>query len=164
MADPAGTLQIVGNLLTSVLRPLELALDDAESFKGFLYRLGWNATAMPPAYQSLGALISTAVDKLDSLGDSPSAGDIADLLGKAVAAFKGVTAIAIAPPGVDAGAFLAEISERLFELLLTDFLSSECPTVYGTLLGMNIIKRQTIPAAAGRPTFVRTIFDWNALL
>src|SRR5215469_6029836 len=119
MADPAGTLQIVGNLLTSALRPLQNALSDVESFKGFLYRLGWNASGMPPEYQSLGALISTAADKLDSLGSSPSAGDIADLLGKAVAAFNGVSSIGVAPPGVNAGAFLAEISERLFELLLT---------------------------------------------
>jgi hypothetical protein len=164
MANPTGTLQLIGSLLTATLRPFQDALRDEESFKGLIYRLGWNANGMPPEYATLGSAIAAAVDKLDALGDDPSPADIVDLLHKAVAAFHSLQSIAVAPPGVDAGAFLGEINERLFELLLTDLLAAELPAAYNVLTGMNVVRLQINPAAPGRPAFVRTVFDWNALL
>jgi hypothetical protein len=164
MAEPTGTLQQIGSLLTASLRPFRDALREQESFKGFLYRLGWQASAMPPEYESLGSTIAAAVDKFDSLGSTPTPADILDLLHKAVAAFTSVRSITVAPPGVDAGAFLAEINERLFERLLTDLLAAQFPTAYNLLTGLNVVRLQTNPRAPGRPAFVRTIFDWNALL
>jgi hypothetical protein len=164
MPNSTGTLQQIGSLLTAALRPLQDALRTEESFKGLIYRLGWNASALPPQYATLGTAIAAAADKLDSLGDNPSPADILDLVDKAVAAFNAVQSITVAPAGVDAGAFLAEINERLFELLLTDLLSAEFPAAYNVLMGLNVVRRQVSPSSPGRPAFVRTVFDWNALL
>jgi hypothetical protein len=163
MADSPGTLEQIGSLLTSSLRPLLDALRDTESFKGFIYRLGWKASGMPPEYETLGSVIQAAADKFDALGINPSPGDVSDLVTKAVAAFKAVQSINVAPPGVDGGAFLAEINERLFERLLTDVLAAQLPVAYNLLTGLNVVRLSTNPSMPGRPTFVRNVFDWNAL-
>lgn len=163
MADSDGTLQSIATALTTALKPLQDAFRDAESFKGFLYRLGWNATGLPPEYTALADVITAASDKLETLGDNPSPADILDLLNKAVNAFNQLGSIAVAPPGVDAGTFLGEIGERLFERLLTDFLAAALPGPYNWLVGLNVIRLETNPASATRPAFVRTVFDWGAL-
>ena len=103
------------------------------------------------------------VDKVENLGDNPSASDIADLVQKGVAAFGAIQSISTAPPGVDAGAFLAEIGERLFEILLTDFLAAEMPAAYNTLFALNVITLDKQPATATRPAYVHVKFDWSAL-
>lgn len=163
MADQQGTLQSIGTILTAALRPLLTAFSGAEQFKGFMLQLGWRPSDLPPEYTNLVNIISAAVDKLESLGDDPSAGDILDLVNKAVAAFNAVRSISVAPPGVDAGAFLAELPERLFELLLTDFLAAELPAAYSLLRALNVIRLERNPAIATRPSFVRVKFDWGAL-
>jgi hypothetical protein len=163
MADQQGTLQSIGTVLTTALRPLIEAFSGVEQFKGFMLRLGWSPTALPPEYQSLTSLVGAAIDKLENLGDNPSADDILDLVHKAVAAFNAVRSISSAPPGVDAGAFLSEIAERLFEILLIDYLTAEAPTAYNLLVGLNVIKLEHNPAAGARPTFLRVKFDWEAL-
>src|SRR5215472_8771687 len=162
MADQQGTLQSIGTFLTAALRPLQTAFSGTEQFKGFMLRLGWRPTDLPPEYTNLVNIISAAVDKLESLGDDPSAGDILDLVNKAVAAFNAVRSISVAPPGVDAGAFLAELPERLFELLLTDFLAAELPSAYSLLRALNVIRLEHNSTTATRPPFVRVKFDWGA--
>ena len=82
---------------------------------------------------------------------------------KAIAAFEAIRSIATAPPGVDAGAFLAEIPERLFEILLTDFLAGELPAAYNLLVALNVITLEHNPATATRPDFLRVKFDWGAI-
>ena len=163
MADKQGTLQSIGTVLTTALRPLTFAFSGTEQFKGFMLRLGWSPTDLPPAYQALTSLINAAIDKLENLGDNPSASDVLDLVHKAVAAFQAVRSISTAPPGVDAGAFLSELPERLFEILLVDFIAAEAPTAYNALVGLNVIKFEHHAAAAGRPTFLRVKFDWAAI-
>ncbi len=163
MADQQGTLQSIGTVLTTALRPLTVAFSGVEQFKGFMSRLGWSPTDLPPEYQALTSLVSSAIDKLENLGDNPSASDVLDLVHKAVAAFQAVRSIATAPPGVDTGTFLSELPERLFEILLIDFIAAEAPSAYNALVGLNVIKLEPHPAAAGRPTFLRVVFDWAAL-
>src|SRR5262249_7927949 len=92
-----------------------------------------------------------------------SPNDILDLVNKGVAAFKAVRSISTAPPGVDAGAFLGEIAERLFELLLTDYLAAEQPSVYNLLRALTVITLERHPSAAGRPAFAPVKFDWDTL-
>ena len=43
-------------------------------------------------------------------------------------------------PGVDAVAFLAEIGERLFEILLTDYLAAEQTAIFNLLSMLNVIE------------------------
>ena len=138
MADQQGTLQSIGTVLTTALRPLTVAFSGVEQFKGFMLRLGWSPTDLPPEYQALTSLVGSAIDKLENLGDSPSASDVLDLVHKAVAAFEGVRSIATAPPGVDVGTFLSELPERLFEILLIDFLAAKAPSAYNALIGLNV--------------------------
>lgn len=163
MADQQGTLQRIGTILATALQPLIAAFSSAESFKSFMLRLGWSPSDLPPAYSTLATLVSGAIDKVENLGDNPSASDIADLVQKSVAAFGAIQSISTAPPGVDAGAFLAEIGERLFEILLTDFLAAEMPSVYNALLALNVITLEKQPATATRPSYLRVKFDWSAL-
>jgi hypothetical protein len=163
MADQQGTLQTIGTFLAEVLRPLQTAFSGVEPFKGLMLRLGWRPTDLPPEYTNLVTTISVVVDKLDSLSDDPSPNDILDLVNKGVAAFNAVRSISTAPPGVDAGAFLGEIAERLFELLLTDYLAAEQSSVYNLLRALNVITRERHASAPGRPAFARVKFDWDAL-
>jgi hypothetical protein len=163
MADQQGTLQTIGSILATALQPLITAFSSAEAFKGFMLRLGWSPSDLPPSYSNLANLVSAVVDKVESLGDNPSPNDIADLVQKGVAAFGAIQSISTAPPGVDAGAFLAEIGERLFEILLTDFLTAEMPAAYNVLFALNVITLDKQPATATRPAYVRLKFDWSAL-
>ncbi len=163
MADQQGTLQSIGTVLATALQPLIAAFSSAEAFKGFMLRLGWSPSDLPPSYSNLANLVSAVVDKVENLGDNPSPSDIADLVQKGVAAFGAIQSISTAPPGVDAGAFLAEIGERLFEILLTDFLTAEMPAAYNTLFALNVITLDKQPATATRPAYVRVKFDWSAL-
>ena len=163
MADKQGTLQSIGTILATALQPLITAFSSTEAFKGFMLRLGWSPSDLPPAYSNLANLVSAVIDKVESLGDNPSPSDIADLVQKGVAAFGAIQSISAAPPGVDAGAFLAEIGERLFEILLTDFLAAEMPAAYNTLFALNVITLDRQPATATRPAYVHVKFDWSAL-
>jgi len=163
MADQQGTLQTIGSILATALQPLITAFSSTEAFKGFMLRLGWSPSDLPPAYSNLANLVSAVVDKVENLGDNPSPSDIADLVQKGVAAFGAIQSISTAPPGVDAGAFLAEIGERLFEILLTDFLTAEMPAAYNALFALNVITLDKQPATATRPAYVRVKFDWSAL-
>ena len=97
MADQQGTLQTIGTFLAEALRPLQTAFSGVEQFKGFMLRLGWSPTDLPPEYTNLVTTISAAVDRLDSLDEDPSPDDILDLVNKAVAAFKVVRSISTAP-------------------------------------------------------------------
>jgi hypothetical protein len=163
MSDSGGTFESIAVALISALRPLEGAFRDSESFKSFMYRLGWNATGLPPEYVALSDVIAAATDKLDSLAANPSPDNVFDLLHQVVSVFNQLQSIAVAPPGVDAGAFLAEIDDRLFERVLTDFLAAALPGPYNWLLALNVIRLESHPSSAARPAFLRTIFDWNAL-
>jgi hypothetical protein len=163
MSDSPGTLELIGRHLTLALRPLRNALGDPDRFKQLMYRLGWRVTDLPPAYAALGTAVGTAVDKLEALGDQPSPNDIAELIAAVKNAFDAIQGITTAPPGVDAGAFLAEIGERLFEILLVDYLALELPTTYHLLSALNVIQLEHSAATATRPSFMRVHFLWSEI-
>jgi len=161
MADQAGTFELVGRHLALALRPLTDAVGDPERFKQLLYRMGWNATALPPEYAALGAAAGNALQKIDALGSPPTPGQVVDLLDAVKAAFDAIRSISVAPPGVDAGAFLAEIGERLGELLLTDYLAAQLPAAFSLLEALDVISVEPQAAGPGRTSFVRTRFHWD---
>jgi hypothetical protein len=163
MADTPGTLELVARHLTLALRPLVDGVSDLPHFKQLMYRLGWSVADLPPEYQTLSAAVKAAVAKLDTLGDSPSADDIAELLRDAKQVYDAIQGIAAAPPGVDAAAFLSEVRERLPELLLTDYLALELPALYRVLLMLNVIRVEHQAATANRPSFVRVRLDWSQI-
>ncbi|HKS29811.1 MAG TPA: DUF6603 domain-containing protein [Pyrinomonadaceae bacterium] len=163
MSDERGTLELIGRHLSLALYPLSDAVSGTENFKQFLYRLGWNAEDMPPAYANLGALASAAVQALENLDETPSPEAILDLIKKAKDAFDGIQSITDAPAGVDATEFLAEIGERMFELLLTDYLAAELPAAYNLLSALNVIEPVSEPASSSRPSYMRVKFKWEEL-
>jgi hypothetical protein len=163
MSDQPGTLERIGRNLTLALRPLLDGLSDLNHFKQLMYRLGWKVTDLPPEYVALGTAVNTAVTKVEALSDNPSPDDIAGLLQSVKSAYEALQGISAAPPGVDVGAFLTEIVERLFELLLTDYLALEVPSLYRFLSMTNVIRFDQQSATAGRPSIVRVHFDWSQI-
>jgi hypothetical protein len=163
MSDKPGTLELIGRHLTLALRPLLDGLSDLTHFKQLMYRLGWKVTDLPPEYAALASAVNTAVTKFETLSDNPSPDDVAGLLQAVKGAYEAIQGISTAPPGVDDGPFLAEIVERLFELLLIDYLVLEVPTLYRFLSMTNVIRFEQQSATAGRPSYVRVHFDWSQI-
>ncbi|HKO98920.1 MAG TPA: DUF6603 domain-containing protein [Pyrinomonadaceae bacterium] len=160
MSDRQGTFELIGEHLALALRPLSDSVHDPELFKQLMYRLGWNPTSLPPAYADLATAVDAALDKLDALPDNPPITDVMELIGAVKDAFNAIQSINVAPPGVDATTFLAEIGDRLFEVLLTDYLASQLPAAYNLLLALNVIVVEQVDAEAGRPSFIRVNFKW----
>jgi len=160
MSTASSTLKLVGEHLTLALKPLSAAVVDKERFRGLMYQLGWNADDLPPAYAALGTAVDTAVTTLEALSDDPTAAEVLDLIEAVKNASDAIQGITVAPPGVDAGAFLAEIGERLFELLLTEYLANALPATYSLLQALDVIDVELVPATASRPSFTRVHFKW----
>ena len=163
MSETPGTIELLGTHVTLALRPFREALRDDAAFRQFLRGLGWNATGIPPAYGSIGVSIDGAGFTLDGLGPAPDAAAVAALLKAAKDAYDSMQSIAVAPPGVNAAAFLAEIKERLFERLLTEHLNADLPGLFNALPHAQRIGTVPVPSVPGRPSFVRTTFAWSEL-
>ncbi len=163
MSDQPGTLELIGRHLTLALSPLRDALSDPDRFKRLMYRMGWRVTDLPPAYAALGTAVDTAVTKVEALGDDPSPDAITGVIQAVKNAFDAIQGITAAPAGVDPAAFLAEIADRLFELLLTDYLALELPFVYNFLKATNVIRLAPADATSARPSIVRVEFLWSEI-
>ena len=127
-----------------------------------MYRLGWSVADLPPAYQTLSAA-NTAVAKVDTLGDSPSADDIAELLRDAEA---GATRSrdrrradrCLTPPP----------SSRRCAIGCRSCCSpttspSNCSALYHVPQMLNVIRVLHQAATANRPSFVRVSLDWSQI-
>jgi hypothetical protein len=64
---------------------------------------------------------------------------------------------------VDATEFLSEIGQRLFDLLLVDYLTEELPAVYSALLSIGVITQENINATPDRPGFLLSSFHWDVV-
>jgi hypothetical protein len=160
MADPPGTLEQIARHLATALKPLRDGVTDPQRFRRLMFQLGWKATDMPPEYSALGDAVEAALAKVDAVEADPSLPNVQGLIESVAAAYQAIRSIHTAPPGVDSGAFLAEIGERLFEYLLTQYLAAELPDVYNVLLALHVIQLEHSPATADRPSFIRVKFEW----
>src|SRR5262245_36804749 len=156
MSENRGTLETLAGHLIAAMEPLRRAFTSEQSFKAFLLRLGLQTAGLPPAYASVASAVDDAVQALEGLSDSPSLNDILALVGKSKTAFDAIQNISTAPPGVDAGAFLSEIGERLFELLLTDYLAAEQAAAFNLLSALNVIELENLPATKKKTGYMRT--------
>jgi hypothetical protein len=163
MSEERDTLEIVARHLTAAMQPLIRAVNDENAFRALMLQLGWQTTGLPPAYTGLGSTIAEAVQAVEALGDDPNLNEILNLLSKARDAFEAIRGISTAPPGVDAGAFLSEIGERLFELLLTDYLALQLPTVFNLLSMLNVIEVENVAPTANKTGHIRTRFKWEEI-
>ncbi|MEP6933426.1 MAG: DUF6603 domain-containing protein, partial [Nitrospirota bacterium] len=163
MSERSNTLATLGSHLVLALQPLRHAVLDKEHFRALMYQLGWNPTDLPPSYAALATVIDDATAKVEALDEAPTPEQVVDLLASGKKAYQAIRSISSAPPGVDAGVFLGEIGERLFEHLLTEYLAVAVPRVYRTLQMLNVIENESLPASAGRSSFIRTKFKWGEI-
>jgi hypothetical protein len=163
MNENRDTLEVLTRHLTSAMEPLRRAVSSEEAFRAFMLRLGWQTAGLPPEYVNLASAIAGAVKAVEALSDDPAADEVLDLLRKAKSAYDAIQNISTAPPGVDAGAFLAEIGERLFEILLTDYLALQLPAVFNLLSALNVIEEENVAPTAQKKGHIRTRFKWNEI-
>jgi hypothetical protein len=161
--DQSHTLELIARHLITAVRPLTEAATSLGAFMRLMARIGFFASDVPPPYHQLGTTVGDAVTALENLPPSPGLQDLLALLQKAkdvYVAIQGLSAGPV-PSGADAAAYAEEIGERLFELLLTDYLSAEQPSAYNVLAMLKVITTESIPATPTRPSFVRTHFRWE---
>lgn len=158
------TLETISKELISALKPVTTAFSSADNFKQFIYRLGWQADNIPSSYQTLINKVNDAVNAVNALSATPTAPEIAGLFVKIKDVYDAINAISDAPPGVtDTTAYLNEIKERLFELLVVDYLVNSQPTVYNLARMLRIIEPEHTAAGTGRPSFIRNRIYWDRI-
>ena len=163
MNEQRGTLETFARHFVAALEPLRRAVSDENSFRSLMLRLGWETAGLPPAYTSMGNAIADAAQAIKALSDDPKPAEIADLLVKTKTAYEKIRGIDTAPPGVNAGAFLAEIGERLFEILLTEYLATDQTAIFNLLSTLNVIEVENIEPTAQQRGYVRTHFKWEEI-
>ncbi|MEP6733162.1 MAG: DUF6603 domain-containing protein [bacterium] len=157
MADK-GTFELIATHLALAMRPLKDAVADVDSFKRFMYPLGWEVDDLPAPYTALATHVETLLAAVEALGDSPTIDQIEALLGDIKTLVNAIKAITVAPAGVDPTEFLADIGERLFEVLLVDYLIVALPFLARTLELLDVITFTRHPETATRPDYTETRF------
>jgi Family of unknown function (DUF6603) len=159
------TLALIAGHLIKAAEPLIEAGSSLGAFMRLMARIGFFVSDAPPPYQALATSVGDGLTAIENLPASPSLQDLLALLDKAKAIYDAVQQLASGPvpSGADASAYAAEIGERLFELLLTDYLAAEQPDAYNILAMLNVIEAESIAATPTRPAYVRTHFRWEEL-
>jgi hypothetical protein len=158
-----GTLHAIARHLVLALQPLQNAVADLPAFRTFLYRLGWEAKSLPPEYTALAAKVDQALASLNALGETPEPAHVLALLEEVKGVYQGIKSITAAPDGVDAPEFLSEIGDRMFNLLLVDYLTAAFPGAYSSLLAVGIITQENVNEKPGRPGYLLSRFRWEEI-
>jgi len=158
-----GTIAEIAHHLVVALKPFMHVVATPDNFIQFMARLGWNANNMPVAFPNIGININASLAKLELWGDEPPVGDALALLADVKAIFDNIRSLGPgdAPGGVDPTIFIAEIKERLFEILLTDYLVNNFQVGFNFFRSAGIIEQEMFHASATRPSFVRLKFNWD---
>jgi hypothetical protein len=163
MSDDRGTLQAIAEHLAAAVAPLDRAFRDADSFRLLMWRLGWDAQGLPPAYVAVADAVVTAVDEAEALADRAELDEILALVDAVGDVYTSIDSLAAAPPGVDPGVFLPELARNLFEYLLDDYLRSRLATLAMAFELLGVIRFEDVEPAGARPGFVRTRFEWERI-
>jgi hypothetical protein len=163
--DDADTLQLIARHLIVAARPLIDAGSSLGAFSQLMGRIGFFASDIPAPYKQLATRVSDAADAIETFPSSPSLQDVLGLLDKAKGIYDAVQGLknGPVPSGADAASYASEIGERLFELLLTDYLAAEQPGARNVLAMLNVITTEHIAATPTRPSYVRTHFRWEEI-
>ena len=165
MAESRHTFEVIARHFISAAEPLIEAGTSPGAFMRLMARLGFRATSMPPAYAALATDVRAALTALNAFPAAPSLDQLLDLLATAKRIFDGIQNLKAgpAPAGVPPGPYATEIGDRLFELLLTDYLAREATRTFNLLALLNVVRLQPVAASPTRPSFVRTQFNWGEL-
>jgi hypothetical protein len=156
MMNEKGTLQLIAEHLVLAITPLKNAVSDLDSFRAFYLRLGWNVESLPSEYSNLATAVDAAIGAVDALTDEPELNEILVLFDRVRDLHTEIKGLSTTPAGVDPGEFLAEIGERLLEILITDYLAVAFPAFYQTFGILGVIELEEHEATATRPPFLRT--------
>jgi hypothetical protein len=154
VADQRGTLELLATHLSRAMAPLRDAVSSIQGFRAFMLRLGWHAQDLPPAYAALASTVDSCLAALDALSDDPEIEEVLALLDGAAAVYRALDDLDTAPAGIDADEFLTDLAERVFELLVVDYLTIAVPTVFNAFAALGVIEREYHPATPTRPGFV----------
>jgi hypothetical protein len=150
------TLQAIARHLAQAFRPLEEGFRDAEAFRRLMFKLGWNPVDLPPAYSAVADDTIDVVAAAEALADGATLTEIFDVIRAAGELVSSISGLTQAPGGVDPAVFLAEIPERLVELLLVEYLARELPHLRAFFEMSGVIVFEDHPAVGDRPGWTRT--------
>ncbi|MEH2501552.1 hypothetical protein V1290_000363 [Bradyrhizobium sp. AZCC 1578] len=145
------------------VQPLADAVANLEHFQTFMLSLGWSVDDLPPAYTALGSAVDGALDAVTQLVDDPSIEHAAAVLEEVRQLYTTLKGIGDAPAGVDVAVFLESIADRIFELLLVDYLMRALPDVWTLCRMTGVITIRPTPPAGSRPAFVEKRFRFDQI-
>jgi hypothetical protein len=153
-----GTLSVLAQHLALAMRPLTLAMADAQTFRLLFQRIGWSPEDIPAAYLALGDAAVRAVEAAQALGDDPSPAQVLTLLQNAKSIFEAASNMGVAPNG---GILIdpAALGRGLFDALVIDYLAVTAPKTAMLLEMCGIIRREFVPRGPSEQPFVRSHLD-----
>jgi uncharacterized protein DUF6603 len=166
MAAERHTIAVIAAHMIEAARPLSESCRSLGAFKRMMGRLGFQPTALPPAFAQLANDVDAALASLAAVPAAPSLIDAFNLLLSAQKIFVSIgnLANAPAPPGVPAVAFKAEFQSGLFALLLNDYLASRHPASLRVLTMLGVSGEKLTAPSAGRPAFTKLDFSLGKLV
>jgi hypothetical protein len=150
------TLHVLASHLAGAVEPLRRWVVDRDSFRTLMFRLGWEVDSLPPPYAALADAAAAISTSVETLADDADLDTVLALIGQVGDVHRAIKGIQAAPVGVDAGAFLAEVQDTLFEALLIEYLIAVAPGGLSGLEALGIVVHEDHPAVPGRPAFVHT--------
>lgn len=166
MSEQKGTLQLIVEHLILALQPFQAAIKDVDSFYAFMLRLGWEPNSLPTSYTELGDKISAAWATLNELGETPTILDVRKLYQTLQEIY--VMMRELEPPGnVDADQFVAETGERLFNVLVIDYLALTRPGFYNLFKSLGIVVLEHFDESSEgivtRPAYLLSYFQFDQI-
>lgn len=159
-----GTLENITHQLGIAMQPLKDAVSSIESFQRFLYRLGWRVDNLPPQYAQLAQIIDAVITKTERLATDPDPEEALRLMDDVRQLYQAIKSAKTAPANLpDPQTFLAETGERIFELLLIDYLVHQRPFIYNLASMLGVIRPVFQDANDGRPAFIRQEICWSQI-
>jgi hypothetical protein len=163
MSEERGTLRLIAEHLVGAVAPLHFAFRDVDSFRTLMGRLGWDALELPPAYTAIADKAQAAIDAVEALAGDADLAAIFAVIRKVGDLYRDISALSVAPPGVDAGEFLSEIGRRLFEYLLLEYLRNRLPRLLMIFEAIGVVAYEDKPPAGEGPGHTRHRFNWDAI-
>lgn len=161
--------------------PLEAALGGPDQFAAFVARLGWpagpglSAAHLQATFGPLGRDLGTLSQAAQAFRALPASADAAAVavavtnLGAAVAsaasdvANLAGTATAGLPPPLGEPAFWESMAGELLGMLLSAYLESHFPALFGILRFLGIAASDQVAAAGSQGDYTRSSIDWSKL-
>jgi hypothetical protein len=164
MSAETGSLRLVADHLVQAIAPLDVVFRDPDQFRTVMWRLGWKVEDLPSSYVTVADAARQALDAAGALVDGASITEVLAVIDRIGTVYRTVEALTATPAGVvDAAAFRSGIPRQLLEHLLAEYLDAERPGLFSTLEAIGVVAFEDVPAADGRPAYVRTRFTWEAI-